>query len=49
MFMTILNWLLTWSVAIVGAVFLLLVASAYWPGRRERLQGHAMIPLLDDK
>ena len=32
-----------------GGVFLLLVATVYWPGRKERFQRDAMIPLLDDK
>ena len=34
---------------LVGGVFLLLVATVYWPGRKERIQRDAMIPLLDDK
>jgi len=49
MFMTILQWMLTWSVVIVGGVYLLLVVTTYWPGRKERLQQNAMIPFLDDK
>lgn len=47
--MTILNWLLEHSVAFVGAVFVLLVASVYWPGRKERFLRDAMIPFQDDK
>ena len=46
---TVLGWLLEYSVALVGTVFLLLVASVYWPSRRERMQRHAMIPFDDDK
>jgi cbb3-type cytochrome oxidase subunit 3 len=46
---TILNWLLDHSVAIVGSVFLMLVASVYWPGRKEHFQRDAMIPFQDDK
>lgn len=49
MSMTILHWLLEHSVAIVGLVFLMLVASVYWPGRKERFQRDAMIPFKDDK
>jgi cbb3-type cytochrome oxidase subunit 3 len=49
MSMTILHWLLDHSVVIVGGVFLMLVASVYWPGRRERFQRDAMIPFQDDK
>jgi cbb3-type cytochrome oxidase subunit 3 len=49
MFMSFLHWLLDHSVLIVGGVFMLLVVSVYWPGRRERFQRDAMIPFLDDK
>jgi len=45
----IVHWLLDHSVAIVGGMFLLLVASIYWPGRKERFQRDAMIPFHDDK
>lgn len=48
-FMTILHWLLDYSVVFVGAAFLVLVASVYWPGRKARFQRDAMIPLQDDK
>lgn len=47
--MTVLYWLLDHSVALVGVVFLVLVASVYWPGRKERFQRDAMIPFHDDK
>ncbi len=30
-------------------VFLLLVATAYWPRNKERMQGHASIPLRDEQ
>jgi cbb3-type cytochrome oxidase subunit 3 len=46
--MTILNWLLEHSVAFVGTIYLLLIASVLWPGRRERFQRDAMIPFQDD-
>ncbi|MCC6719695.1 MAG: CcoQ/FixQ family Cbb3-type cytochrome c oxidase assembly chaperone [Acetobacteraceae bacterium] len=46
---TILHWLLDHSVAFVGLAFLALVASVYWPGRKERFQRDAMIPFQDDK
>jgi cbb3-type cytochrome oxidase subunit 3 len=49
MFMSVLHWLLDHSVVLVGGVFVLLVATVYWPGRKERFQRDAMIPLLDDK
>lgn len=47
--MSILGWLVEHSVVLVGTVFLVLVASIFWPGRRDSLQRHAMIPFDDDK
>lgn len=29
--------------------FLLIVGTAYWPRNKARLQGHASIPLRDDR
>jgi cbb3-type cytochrome oxidase subunit 3 len=48
-FTSILDWLLEYSVALVGLVFLLMVVSVYWPSRKDTLQRHAMIPFDDDK
>ena len=50
----ILRFLADYSVVFVGGVFLVLVASVYWPGRKARFDRDAMIPLrdgtsLDDK
>ncbi len=47
--MTIVHWLQDHSAAFVGGAFLVLVASVYWPGRKERFQRDAMIPFQDDK
>jgi cbb3-type cytochrome oxidase subunit 3 len=44
----ILRFLADYSVVFVGGVFLLLIVSVYWPGRKERFQRDAMIPLRDD-
>lgn len=46
---SILHWLWENSVAFVAGVFLLLVASVYWPSRKERFQQDAMIPLREDR
>jgi cbb3-type cytochrome oxidase subunit 3 len=48
-FATILGFLLEYSVALVGLVFLLMVVSVYWPSRKDVLQRHAMIPFDEDK
>ncbi len=41
--------LLTWSVVLVGAVFLLVVAAQYWPGSKATNERHRLIPLNDDR
>jgi cbb3-type cytochrome oxidase subunit 3 len=48
-FIDILPWLAAHSVLLVMAVFGLLIATTYWPGRRARFQKDAMIPLRDDR
>jgi cbb3-type cytochrome oxidase subunit 3 len=47
--MDILLWLASHAIVGVVAVFLLLMASVYWPGRRARFERDAMIPLRDDR
>ncbi len=43
----------TWFQAhsVLGALVLFgaIAIGAYWPGRRSRMQGYAMIPLKDDQ
>lgn len=41
--------LLTWSVVLVGVVFLLVVAAQYWPGSKSANERHRLIPLNDDR
>jgi cbb3-type cytochrome oxidase subunit 3 len=48
-FMDIVMWLVAHSIVGVVIVFLLLLATVYWPGRRERFERDAMIPLRDDR
>jgi len=48
-FMDIVLWLMARSVVLVLAVFVLLVVTTYWPGRRSRFERDAMIPLRDDR
>lgn len=47
--MGIIMWLMAHSIVGVGIVFVLLIASIYWPGRRARFDRDAMIPLRDDR
>ena len=49
MLMDIIVWLMAHSIVLVGLVFLLLLATTYWPGRRARFERDAMIPLRDDR
>jgi cbb3-type cytochrome oxidase subunit 3 len=46
--MQILLFLMRHSIVLVGAVFLLLMVTTYWPGRRARFERDAHIPLRDD-
>lgn len=46
--MDILLFLMRHSVVWVGVVFLLLLVTTYWPGRRARFEHDANIPLRDD-
>ena len=45
----IVQFLLTYSVVLVGVVFVLVVAVQYWPGRKEANERHRLIPLNDDR
>ncbi|MBN8891193.1 MAG: cbb3-type cytochrome c oxidase subunit 3 [Rhodospirillales bacterium] len=47
--LAIIHVLRDYSVLIVGVGFLAVVVGAYWPGRRERMERHGMIPLEDDR
>ncbi len=46
--MDIVLFLMRHSIVLVGAVFLLLLATTFWPGRRARFERDAGIPLRDD-
>ena len=38
-----------YSVALMFIVFAMLMATIFWPGRRERFERDAQIPLQDDR
>jgi cbb3-type cytochrome oxidase subunit 3 len=42
-------WLRLHSILWMMAVFVLIVVSAYWPGRRGAMERYGMIPLRDDE
>jgi cbb3-type cytochrome oxidase subunit 3 len=47
--MDLINWMVRHSILLTLPVFLMLLASLYWPGRRARVERHALIPLDDDR
>ena len=47
--MDIVIFLMRYSIVVVMAIFILLVVTTYWPGRRARFDRDANIPLHDDK
>lgn len=36
------------SIVVVFAVFLIMLATTYWPGRKQNVERHGSIPLEDD-
>ena len=46
--MSLILWLQHNWIAPVIAVFVLLVATTYWPGRKRSIERHGRIPLEDD-
>jgi cbb3-type cytochrome oxidase subunit 3 len=47
--MTVLTWLQHNSILLMFTVFVLILLTTYWPGRKARIERHARIPLDDDR
>jgi cbb3-type cytochrome oxidase subunit 3 len=47
--MSIITWLQHNWIAPVVVVFLLILVSTYWPGRKSQMERHGRIPLEDDR
>jgi cbb3-type cytochrome oxidase subunit 3 len=47
--MELIMWLQHHWVVPVTIVFLLIVLTTYWPGRKARIERHGRIPLDDDR
>jgi cbb3-type cytochrome oxidase subunit 3 len=47
--MKTLAWIEHYSVVVMMAVFLLIFAAAYWPGRKKDIERHGRIPFEDDR
>ncbi len=47
--MSIITWLQHNWIAPVVAIFVLIVITTYWPGRKSQIERHGRIPLEDDR
>ena len=47
--MSIITWLQHNWIVPVFAVFVLIVLTTYWPGRKSQIERHGRIPLEDDR
>ncbi len=45
----LLKWMQQHAIVPVFLVFVLVVLTTYWPGRRQAMERHARIPLDDDR
>jgi cbb3-type cytochrome oxidase subunit 3 len=43
------NWAQQHSVLLMLAIFLVIFATTYWPGRKERVERNGLIPFKDDR
>jgi cbb3-type cytochrome oxidase subunit 3 len=46
--MSIVKWLEHYSVVIMTVIFVAIVVSTYWPGRKASIEKQGRIPLEDD-
>ncbi len=47
--MSILQWIQHHSVVLMGGVFVMIVVTTFWPGRKSRFERDSRIPLEDDR
>jgi len=47
--MDLIVWLEQNSILLILAVFLLIVLTTYWPGRKSKIEQHAHIPFEDER
>jgi len=47
--MGLIVWLMRYSIVGVGLVFLMILLTTFWPGRKARIERHGCIPLEDDR
>ena len=46
--MSVIHWLQHYSVAFMAALFVIIVVTTYWPGRKSKIEQQGRIPLKDD-
>ncbi len=46
--MTVVHWLSHYSVVLMTLVFVVIVASTFWPGRKASIERQGQIPFKDD-
>ncbi len=47
--MDLIVWLMRYSVVGVGLVFVMILLTTYWPGRKAHVERNGRIPLEDDR
>jgi cbb3-type cytochrome oxidase subunit 3 len=47
--MGLIVWMMRYSVVGVGLVFIMIMLTTYWPGRKARIERNGCIPLEDDR
>ena len=47
--MDLIVWLMRYSVVGVGLVFVMILLTTYWPGRKAQVERNGRIPLEDDR
>jgi cbb3-type cytochrome oxidase subunit 3 len=47
--MDVIVWMMRYSIVGVGLVFIMILLTTYWPGRKAGLERNGCIPLDDDR
>lgn len=47
--MPLIQWMQHHSIVLMVAIFVVIVAMTYWPGRKSWVERHGSIPLEDDR
>lgn len=47
--MDLIVWMMRYSIVPVVLVFIVILLTTYWPGRKARVERNGLIPLQDDR